>query len=215
MWDLNWLRELFAYDLFGSSYYGTNQASKRCNLLCSPVHDCGPKPQPPGVEFLGAVTDVKKTTARRFETLRRPIPKWTAAKSSKKAPERGPCWKRAVCEDWVAETAGLELVTHHRVIEQSPVSAGNGISDRRDRGEIPPFRQRRLTTETLTDTKNPIPAQWYAKGERSLSLGDWVMEVVGHKLVTHQPGIEPVSAQRRERTFKRQRQRLKMPLFAR
>jgi len=41
--------------------------------------------------------------------------------------------KPAVCEDWMVETVGLKLVTHHPVIE--PLSTGNGISDRRDRGE--------------------------------------------------------------------------------
>ena len=51
--------------------------------------------------------------------------------------------------------------------------------------------------------------------QRLHNYGVWVVEAVGHKLVTHQPVIEPVSAQRRERNFKRQRQRPNMPLFAR
>ena len=36
--------------------------------------------------------------------------------------------------------------------------------------------------------------------------GDWVVELVGLKLGTHHPVIEPVSAMRRERKFPPQRQ---------
>jgi hypothetical protein len=34
---------------------------------------------------------------------------------------------RAVCEDWMVEVVGLELETHHPVIEPVSAKAGNGI----------------------------------------------------------------------------------------
>jgi hypothetical protein len=64
-------------------------------------------------------------SARRDENLRIKWPE-IPAETTYSAAYR----KRAVCEDWMVETVGLELGTHHPVIE--PVSAsrpGTGISD--------------------------------------------------------------------------------------
>ena len=47
------------------------------------------------------------------------------------------------------------------------------------------------------------------KGLRKFEPYHWVVEAVGHKLVTHQPVIEPFSAASGERNFAMQRQKVK------
>jgi hypothetical protein len=61
-----------------------------------------------------------------------------------------------------------------------------------------------------------IPAETpYSESYRKRAVcEDWMVEVVGHKLATHHPVIEPVSAPSRERKFTMQRRARKGRLIA-
>jgi hypothetical protein len=54
--------------------------------------------------------------------------------------------------------------------------------------------------------KIPAKTPYLASYRKRAVCKDWMVEVVGLKLVTHHPVIEPVSAPRRERKFPMQRQ---------
>jgi hypothetical protein len=95
----------------------------------------------------------------------------------------------------VVETVGLELRTHHSVIEPVSAKVRNGIFHCGDRG---------------SKSGSPLGRDWYGDFDKlakagvsqqsckgthpSSSPGDWVVETVGLKLRTHHPVIEPVSA---------------------
>jgi hypothetical protein len=107
----------------------------------------------------------------------------------------------------VVETVGLELVTHHPVIEPFSGQGRERNFRPRDRGENALY----LLAETKCRDSHRYEKPLFRrdrcdKGEQSSSPGDWVVETVGLELVTHQPVIEPVSAPLRERKFPPQRQ---------
>jgi hypothetical protein len=119
-----------------------------------------------------------------------------AETEAKKPPER-PLWSAET------EVIGLELETHHPVIE--PVSA-----PRRER-KFPMQRRARKSRliagrDQSGDAKGvrkaPIPAQQMRVGLREFEPYDWVVETVGLELGTHHPVIEPVSARARNGNFR-------------
>jgi hypothetical protein len=88
------------------------------------------------------------------------------------------------------------VATHHPVIEPvSEIRVRNGIFRYRDRRSNPPF----CLAETEAETGGELEKARYPRDEctdhpRSSILEDWVVEALGHKLETHHPVIEPVSA---------------------
>jgi hypothetical protein len=115
----------------------------------------------------------------------------------------------------MVEVVGLKLETHQPVIERVSTKAGNGSFCCRDRWAkraLLPSRDR--SRDWLGIRKAPNPRSKCNQTWRSLSPEDWVVEVVGLKLGTHHPVIEPVSALRRERNFRPQRQAGKSPAIA-
>jgi hypothetical protein len=99
--------------------------------------------RPPGTEFLDAETRCQKSPFKRANARRdrKPGIEWpeVPAKTSNLASSQ----KRAVCEGWVVETVGLELETHHPVIE--PVSA--------------PRRERKFLMQRQAAKRTLLPAR--------------------------------------------------------
>jgi hypothetical protein len=95
----------------------------------------------------------------------------------------------------VVETVGLELGTHHPVIEPVSASAGNGNFRCRDRGAKSGFS---LAGDRNRDYQKPAKARIARDKcedtQRSSIPEDWVVEFVGLELGTHHPVIELVSA---------------------
>jgi hypothetical protein len=75
----------------------------------------------PGTEFLDAETGRQKSSRERAGVRRDPNPGIGWPKVPAETPYSALERKPAVCGDWMVETVGLELGTHHPVIE--PVSA--------------------------------------------------------------------------------------------
>jgi hypothetical protein len=74
--------------------------------------------------------------------------------------------------------------------------------------------KRRSPAEARPGCEKPHSGAINAKRLKKVSTKDWVMETVGLELGTHHPVFEPISASRRERDFRPQRQRRKCRLFA-
>jgi hypothetical protein len=85
--------------------------------------------------------------------------------------------KRAVCGDWMVETLGLKLGTHHPVIEPvSKVRVRNGIFRCRDRRSNPPFCLAETDTETGGELeKARCPRDKCTERPRSSIPEDWVV----------------------------------------
>jgi hypothetical protein len=96
----------------------------------------------------------------------------------------------------VVEVVGHKLKTHHPVIEPvSDIRVGNGIFRCRDGGSKSAFlscRDWRGDKDELEKAR--CSREKCAYHPRSSIPEDWVVEALGHKLVTHHPVIEPVSA---------------------
>jgi hypothetical protein len=79
---------------------------------------------------------------------------------------------------------------------QSP-AAGNGIFRCRDRAPKTATKMRARHRDQNPGSEWPeIPAEtpYSASYRKRAVCGDWMVEALGHKLVTHHPVIEPVSA---------------------
>ena len=86
-----------------------------------------PKPQPPGTEFLDAETGRQKSGFKPADAHRDQNPRFEWPEMLAETPYLASHRNRAVCEDWMVEVVGLELETHHPVIEPVSAKAGNGI----------------------------------------------------------------------------------------
>jgi hypothetical protein len=80
----------------------------------------------PGTEFLDAETERQKSPSKRANACRDPSPEIQWPKIPVETTYLASYRKRAACEDWMVEVIGLELETHHPVIEPVSAMAGNG-----------------------------------------------------------------------------------------
>jgi hypothetical protein len=97
---------------------------------------------------------------------------------------------------------------HHQSSNRSPPHAGNGISDRRDRGENAVYLQAETTYGDSGGYKKP-PFR-----PKNATRANRVRALQGSNLGTNHAVIEPVSALCRERDFRPQRRRRKCRVFA-
>src|SRR6476659_8552302 len=86
---------------------------------------------------------------------------------------------------------GTEFLDAETGRQKSPQRRLNACRDQNPRNERPEIP---AETPCLVSCRKPAVYE------------DWVVETVGLELVTHQPVIEPVSGQSRERSFRPQRQ---------
>src|SRR5260221_2851287 len=75
--------------------------------------------KPPGTEILDAETKHQKSSFRRANARRDQNPGTEWPEIPAETRYLASCRKRVVCGDWMVELVGLELVTHHPVIEPS------------------------------------------------------------------------------------------------
>ena len=85
--------------------------------------------KPRGTEFLDAETKRQKWPFKRDNARRDQKPGIEWPEIPAETPYLASYWKRTVCKDWMVEVIGLELETHHPVIEPVSARAGNGICD--------------------------------------------------------------------------------------
>ena len=102
--------------------------------------------------------------------------------------------RRSEPKNWVVETVGIELRTHHSVIEPVSATVRSGLFKRRDSGANSDFS---LAGDRYRDYLNlpkaRITREKCEDAYPSSIPEDWVVETVGLELVTHHPVIEPVS----------------------
>jgi hypothetical protein len=86
---------------------------------------------------------------------------------------------------------GTEFLDAETKRQKSPLKCANAYRDQNPGSEWP---------------ENPAETPYLVSYRKRAVCKDWMVEVVGLKLVAHHPVIEPVSAPRRERKFPMQRQ---------
>jgi hypothetical protein len=93
---------------------------------------------------------------------------------------------------------GTEFLDAETGRQKSPLKCANAYRDQNPGSEWPEI---------------PAETSYLASYRKRAVCKDWMVEAVGHKLVTHQPVIEPVSVASRERKFAMQRRARKSPLI--
>src|SRR5258705_10047282 len=94
-----------------------------------------------------------------------------------------------------AQKSELRVAVRSNFVAPSP-AAGNGIFGCRDRAPKSPLKCANVGRDQNPRSEWPeIPAETpYSESYRKRAVcEDWMVEVVGHKLKTHHPVIEPVS----------------------
>ena len=138
--------------------------------------DFAPKAWPPGTDFLDAETGRQKPALKYVSAGRDPSPATEWPKIPAETPYSAADRKRAVCEDCMVETVGLELKTQHPVVERVSNFPRNGNFRRRDRGSKSSIFRFQTVVETIQSAKKPAFRGDLARAParvRALETGWW------------------------------------------
>jgi hypothetical protein len=114
------------------------------------------KPRLPGTEFLDAETGRQKSPLKCANARRDQNPGIEWPEIPAETPYLASYRKRAVCKDWMVETVGLKLVTHHPVIEPvSDPAPGTEICNAETGSQIPAHYPVETDSKTRGDRENP------------------------------------------------------------
>ena len=98
-----------------------------------------------------------------------------------------------------------------------PRAPGTEFSDAETERQKPSLKSVKARRDENLGVQRPeIPAEtpYSASSQKPAVCEEWMVEAVGHKLETHHPVVEPVSALSRERKFAMQRRARKSGLIA-